>query len=152
MGDKSLFGRFNEALMDWLRADSGIATETGHTASDNRIFVESGDSDVRVPSLVAIRILQTPLQQIEASAFYEATVDLACRATSRAKALDIAGAVEQLARPKSNTLDKAFSATGVETRSVRSTGAEDSTAAIQILPTVYEVIVTLVIVWVEPAS
>ena len=49
------------AVISWLRADGTLETLTEHTGSDARIYAWSPDTNVKVPSLVAVFDEDVPL-------------------------------------------------------------------------------------------
>ena len=53
MAETDTYKRFQLALISWLRTSTDLATLTGHTSSNIRIFKRVGDEQIPRPCLAA---------------------------------------------------------------------------------------------------
>jgi hypothetical protein len=114
--------RFTKALVTWLQSDSTLKTATSFNASTNiSIFIARGDDIIssKIPALIAVwEDFDHWLPDNDH--VYTSRVNCAAIGTTRIESLDIAGAMEELARQNKTTYkDASFSTDNITTKGIQ---------------------------------
>ena len=149
------FKNFRKALVAWARADltatgstGGLLAAVGGVANNIRARTQDEEAAPLPGLLLTIQSVEKAFDGCDE--IYTTNVLCEAFALDALTALDIAGAVENLAAMNPTTYaDAEFVSSGVRTVSLRSVGAQAPYGESTILPNVYGADVLLRIVWKE---
>ena len=125
MAETDTYKRFQLALISWLRTSTDLATLTGHTSSNIRIFKRVGDEQIPRPCLAAT-IEHLGKIVLDVDGLYETQV--VCKGHAAGDngdllSLQLVGAVEKLATQNTSTQqDASFASNNITTIGIRSIG------------------------------
>lgn len=126
----TLIKRFCKSLDAFFSADATLISLTGHSASDPRIYILSGDEELIRPCLV-LKIFDTTLMTQDVDGVYETEVQAIAYSDSRLTSMDIAGAVISLCKQNTTTLrDASFNANNIRSMGIKALGISETTESL----------------------
>lgn len=115
---EDIFNRFCKSLQAWAAADASLVSLTGHSVSDQRIIVQSGDDLVGIPCLL-LDLESLELFLPDNDELWQCTIRCSALSSTRVAALNIVNAVYTLASQNTSTYkDASFAANGITTKSI----------------------------------